>query len=66
MRPSRPPTKVRGFGMVDALVGILVLAAVSLATSQAFQAVSLWDHSESARIDNLTKALDAEPHAAWF
>jgi hypothetical protein len=57
---------VPAFGLVDAVVGLLILAAVSLSLAQAFLTMSSWDIQESARIDKLVSALDAESHAKWY
>lgn len=66
MPPFRRQIRVRAFGMVDALVGILILAAVGVALAQAFLSIGQWDQAESLRIDRLTKALDAEAHVPWL
>ncbi len=52
--------------MVDAVVGLLILAALSLSLAQAFVAIGLWDVAEASRIDALTASLDAGPHATWY
>jgi hypothetical protein len=52
--------------MVDALVGLLILAALSLSLAQAFVALGQWDVAEALRIDRLTASLDAGSHAPWY
>jgi hypothetical protein len=52
--------------MVDALVGLLILAALSFSLAQAFLTIGQWDTMESSRIDKLVASLDAESHAPWY
>jgi len=52
--------------MVDALVGILILAAVALSVSLAFSTLAKLDRLQADRIDRLVKESDAAAHSAWY
>jgi hypothetical protein len=52
--------------MVDALVGILILAVVVLSISLAFSTLATLDRLQAERIDHLVKEADATAHSAWF
>jgi hypothetical protein len=52
--------------MVDALVGILILAAVALSVSASFSTLARLDRVQSERIDRLVKEADAAPRLAWY
>jgi hypothetical protein len=54
------------FGMVDAVVGILLLAVVALSVSTAFSTLGRLDRIQDARIDRITHEADALAHSAWF
>ncbi len=75
-RPSRLPVRRHGrglpgrrlsaYGMVDALVGILILAVVALSVSAAFSALARLTRLQADRIDRLLQQSDAAAHAAWY
>lgn len=52
--------------MVDALVGILILAAVALAVSASFSTLANLDRIQADRIDRFVKESDALARSAWF
>jgi hypothetical protein len=52
--------------MVDAIVGILLLAIVALSVSTAFNSLSRVDRAQALRIDRLIKESDAAPYSAWY
>lgn len=67
MMPTSPPrNRPRAYGMVDALVGILILAAVALCVSLAFSTLARLDRLQADRIDRLVKETDAAQHSAWY
>ena len=66
MRASRLHNRVRAFGMVDAVVGILILAAVALAVSLAFSTLARLDKLQSDRVDRLVQESDAQPRSDWY
>jgi hypothetical protein len=65
-RTSRPQNRLGAYGMVDALVGILILAAVALSVSLAFSTLAKLDRLQADRIDRLVKESDAAAHSAWY
>lgn len=52
--------------MVDALVGILILAIVALSVSVSFSTLAALDRLQADRIDSLVKESDAAAHSAWY
>ena len=52
--------------MVDAMVGILILAIVALSVSLAFSTLARLDRLQADRIDRLVKESDAAAHSAWY
>jgi hypothetical protein len=52
--------------MIDALVGILILAAVALSVSASFSTLATLDRLQADRIDRLVKESDAVAHSAWY
>ncbi|NNM66882.1 MAG: hypothetical protein HKM06_02595 [Spirochaetales bacterium] len=52
--------------MVDAFVGILILAVVSLAVAASFSTVARLDNLQSQRIDRLVQETDLASFAVWF
>jgi hypothetical protein len=52
--------------MVDAIVGILVLAVVALSVSSAFSTLAKLDKLETTRIDSLAGASDAAKRLDWY
>jgi len=52
--------------MVDALVGILILAAVTMSVSASFATIARLDRLQADRIDRLLSESDAAPHASWY
>ena len=66
MRTYRRQNRLRAFGMIDALVGILILAAVALSVSASFSTLATLDRLQADRIDRLVKESDAVAHSAWY
>jgi len=66
MRTYRRRNSLGAFGMVDAIVGILLLAIVALSVSTAFNSLSRVDRAQALRIDRLIKESDAAPYSAWY
>jgi len=66
MRLFRRHDRLPAFGMVDALVGILILAAVAMSISVSFSTLVRLDQLQSDRIDRLLRESDASPHSAWY
>jgi hypothetical protein len=66
MRTYRLPNRLDVYGMVDALVGILILAVVALSVSVSFGTLARLDRLEADRIDRLTEESDAVAHYAWY
>jgi hypothetical protein len=52
--------------MVDALIGILILAAVALSVSLSFSTLARLDRLQSDRVDRLVHESDAAPHSIWY
>lgn len=52
--------------MVDALVGILVLAAVALSVAASFGTLARLDRLQYDRVEKLAKESDAIAHSAWY
>ena len=52
--------------MVDALVGILILAVVALSVSAAFSTLARLTRLQADRIDRLLEESDAAAHCAWY
>jgi hypothetical protein len=65
-RTSQLPNRLRAYGMVDALVGILILATVALSVALAFSTLVKLDRLQADRIDRLVKESDAAAHSAWY
>jgi hypothetical protein len=66
MRTYRLPNKLAAYGMVDALVGILILAVIALSVSASFGTLARLDRLEADRIDRLTEESDAVAYYAWY
>ena len=66
MLTCRRQNRLGAFGMVAALVGILILAAVALSVSISFSTLARLDRLQSDRIDRLVEKADAVAHALWF
>jgi hypothetical protein len=66
MRTYRPQNRLRAYGMVDALVGILVLAALALSVAASFGMLARLDRLQSDRVEKLAKESDAIAHSAWY
>jgi len=66
MRTSRLPSRLGAYGMVDALVGILILAVIALSVSASFATLARLDRLEADRIDRITKESDAVAYSAWY
>ena len=66
MRRFRRRGRLPAFGMVDALVGILILAAVAMSIAASFSTLARLDQLQSDRIERLLKESDASPHSAWY
>jgi hypothetical protein len=52
--------------MVDAFVGLLILAVVALSVSSAFSTLARLDKVQAERIDRIVKESDASPHESWY
>ena len=52
--------------MVDALVGLLILAVVALCVSSAFSTLARLDKVQSERIDRIVEESDAASHSSWY
>ena len=52
--------------MVDALVGILILAIVAMSVSIAFSTLSHLDRLQADRIEALLKESDAANQSVWY
>ena len=59
-------SRLRAYGMVDALVGILILAVVALSVSGAFSTLARLTRLQADRIDRLLEESDAAAHSAWY
>ncbi len=65
-RTSPLQNRLRAFGMVDALVGILILAVVALSVSVAFSTLAKLDRLQADRIERFVKDSDAAAHSTWY
>jgi len=54
------------YGMVDAIVGILILAVVAGSVAAAFSTLARLDHLQNDRIDQMVKQSDAAAHSDWY
>ena len=66
MQTFHRPIRLQGFGMVDALVGILILATISLSVSASFSTLAQLDNLQSNRIDHLVQETDLGSFSIWF
>jgi hypothetical protein len=66
MRTSPRRNRLGAYGMVDAFVGILVLAALALSVAASFGALARLDRLQADRIDRLVEESDALAHSAWY
>ncbi len=66
MLRSRRQNRLPAFGMVDAIVGILILTAVASSVAAAFSTLAQLDHLEDTRINKLVKESDAAAHVDWY
>ena len=62
----RRQNRLGGFGLVDSLVGILILVLVAASVAGAFTTLSRLDHLQSQRIDKLFRQSDAASHSDWY
>lgn len=59
-------SNLSGFGMIDSLVGILILVLIAASVAAAFTTLSRLDHLQSQRIDQLLGKSDAATHSDWY
>jgi len=52
--------------MIDALVGILILAIVALSVSVCFSTLARLGQMQADRIDHLLKESDAAARSVWY
>jgi hypothetical protein len=52
--------------MVDALVGILLLAVVALSVSTAFSTLARLDKVQADRTNRIARESDAASYSAWY
>gem|GEM_PF-2631501 len=57
---------LRAFGMMDALVGIVILVSITAAAAGAFATISRLDNLQRVRIDRFVTQSDAASHQRWF
>ncbi len=66
MRTSPRRNKVPAFGLVDALVGLFLLAATSSALFSGYSTFLALEHRQEAKADALVKTIDAGAYEPWL
>jgi len=66
MRTSRRPNRLRGFGMIDALVGLFLTAATVALLFSGYSTLMALGQRQETKAEGLVKSSDAEPYGPWL
>lgn len=66
MRTFPRPGRVPAYGLVDALVGILILVLVAACVAASFSTFSRLAARQSQAVDTILSAADADARSGWY